>query len=259
MLNMSHGALMALGGYICFYAMTALGLPALVGVAAAMAVCGAVGLAIYVAAAQPMLRSANFETQIFIATIGIGAILENVILRAFGPQPQPQSLNLTGALIIGSVHIPNQNILILAVAIGLMVALSLLLQRTRLGRAIRATAQNREAAQLMGVRVGVVYAQVLALSGALAAISGIMVSSLSGLLPNMGGDPMLKAFIICVVAGLGNVYGTVATAIVLGLLEALIQYVLGVRYSFALLLLLVIVVLIWRPYGLFGRGQVVRL
>jgi branched-subunit amino acid ABC-type transport system permease component len=70
---------------------------------------------------------------------------------------------------------------------------------------------------------------------------------------------MLKAFIICVVAGLGNVYGTVATAIVLGLLEALIQYVLGVRYSFALLLLLVIVVLIWRPYGLFGRGQVVRL
>jgi branched-subunit amino acid ABC-type transport system permease component len=85
------------------------------------------------------------------------------------------------------------------------------------------------------------------------------VSSLSGLLPNMGGDPMLKAFIICVVAGLGNVYGTVATAIVLGLLEAWIQYVLGVRYSFALLLLLVIVVLIWRPYGLFGRKQVVRL
>ena len=98
MLNMSHGALMALGGYICFYTMTALGLPGVVGVVAAMIVCGAVGLFIYVAAAQPMLRSANFETQIFIATIGIGAIIENVILRAFGPQPQPQSLNLTGAL-----------------------------------------------------------------------------------------------------------------------------------------------------------------
>jgi branched-chain amino acid transport system permease protein len=259
MLNMAHGALMALGGYICFYTMTRMGFPALAGVAAAMVICGIVGLVIYLAAAQPMLRSANFETQIFIATIGIGAIMENVILRLFGPQPQPQSLNLTGALVIGDVHIPNQNILILVVAIGLMVGLSLLLQNTRLGRAIRATAQNREAAQLMGVRVGVVYAQVLALSGALAAISGIMVSSLSGLLPNMGGDPMLKAFIICVVAGLGNIYGTVATAIVLGLLEAMIQYVLGVRYSFALLLLLVIVVLIWRPYGLFGRRQVVRL
>ncbi len=259
MLNMSHGALLALGGYVCSYAMATLGLHPLIGVAAAMVVCGTVGLGIYYAAAQPMLRSANFETQIFIATIGIGAIIENVILRLFGPQPTPQPLNLTGAVVIGNVHIPHQNLLILGVALGLMVLLALLLRRSRLGRAIRATAQNREAAQLMGVRVGFVYARVLALSGALAAVSGIMVSSLSGLLPNMGGDPMLKAFIICVVAGLGNVYGAVAAAIALGLLEAIIQYVLGVRYSFALLLLLVIVVLIWRPYGLFGRKQVVRL
>jgi branched-subunit amino acid ABC-type transport system permease component len=236
-----------------------LGFPAPAGVLAAIVVCGAVGLVIYYAAAQPMLRSGNFETQIFIATIGIGAIIENVILRLFGPQPTPQPLNLGGALVIGAVHIPHQNLLILGVALGLMATLALLLQRSRLGRAIRATAQSREAAQLMGVRVGFVYAQVLALSGALAAISGIMVSSLSGLLPNMGSDPMLKAFIICVVAGLGNVYGAVGAAIALGLLEAVIQYVLGVRYSFALLLLLVIVVLIWRPYGLFGRKQVVRL
>ena len=89
--------------------------------------------------------------------------------------------------------------------------------------------------------------------------SGIMISSLSGLLPNMGGDPMLKAFVICVVAGLGNVYGAVASAIVLGLLESGIQYVFGVQYSFAILLVLVIAVLIWRPSGLFGKTQVVRL
>lgn len=259
MLNMSHGALLALGGYVCYFAMSHLGLHPVLGLAAAMLVCGLVGLLIYYAAAQPMLKSTSFETQIFIATIGIGAIIENVILRLFGPQPTPQPLNLSGAIVIGSVHIPNQNLLILAVAVGLMAALAYLLQRTRLGRAIRATAQNREAAQLMGVRVGFVYAQVLALSGALAAISGVMVSSLSSLLPNMGGDPMLKAFIICVVAGLGNVYGAVGAAIVLGLLEAVAQYVLGVRYSFAILLLMVIAVLIWRPYGLFGRGQVVRL
>jgi len=259
MLNMAHGALLALGGYVCYFAMTHLGLHPVLGLAAAMLVCGVAGLGIYYAAAQPMLKSASFETRIFIATIGIGAIIENVILRLFGPQPTPQPLNLSGALVIGTVHIPNQNLLILGVALVLMAALAYLLQKTRLGRAIRATAQNREAAQLMGVRVGIVYAQVLALSGALAAISGVMVSSLSSLLPNMGGDPMLKAFIICVVAGLGNVYGAVGAAIVLGILEALAAYVLGVRYSFAILLLLVIAVLIWRPYGLFGRRQVVRL
>lgn len=259
MLNMAHGALLALGGYICFYTMTALGLPAVVGLLAAIVVCGLVGLLIYYSTAAPMLDAPQFETRVFIATIGFGAVLENVILRSFGPQPTSQPLRVPGDVVIGSVHIPNQNLLILTVALGLMVAMALVLKRSRLGRAIRATAQNREAAQLMGVPVGRIYALVLAISGGLAAASGVMISSLSSLLPNMGGDPMLKAFIICIVAGLGNVTGAVISAIALGLLEATAQYNLGVQYSFALLLLLVIVVLIWRPYGLFGRKQVVRL
>jgi branched-subunit amino acid ABC-type transport system permease component len=259
MLNMAHGAILAMGGYICLYTMSTLGFPAPLAILAAMIVCGAIGVAIYHLAARPMLSSRNFETQIFIATIGIGAVIENVILRLFGPQPVAQPLNLPGAIVISGVHIPNQNILILVVAVALMAATAFVLNRTRMGLAIRATAQNRDAAQLMGVRVGRVYAQVLGISAALAAVSGIMISSLSGLLPNMGGDPMLKAFVICVVAGLGNVYGAVAAAIVLGVLESIIQYVFGVQYSFAILLLLVIAVLIWRPAGLFGRTQVVRL
>jgi len=259
MLNMAHGAILALGGYVCFQVMAVMGLPAPIGVAAAMVVCGAVGLLIYHLAARPMLRSQNFETQIFIATIGIGAVVQDVILRLFGPQPKPQPMNLPGAVVIGGVSVPLQNLLILAVALGMMGVMAWLLNRTRIGRSIRATAQNREAAQLMGVRIGRVYAQVLALSGALAGLSGIMLSSVSGLLPTMGGDPMLKAFVICVVAGLGQVQGAVIAALALGLLESLIQYVVGVQYAFAILLMLVIAVLIWRPYGLFGRKQVVRL
>ncbi len=112
----------------------------------------------------------------------------------------------------------------------------------------------------MGVRVSLIYALVLAISGGLAAVSGIMVSSLASLLPNMGGDPMLKAFIICVVAGLGNVYGRrgrgdrARPARSGGAVSSS-----AFSFRFAILLLLVIVVLIWRPYGLFGRQQVVRL
>ncbi len=259
MLNMAHGAILALGGYVCYQVMAAMGLPAPLGVLAAMIVCGAVGVLIYHLAARPMLRSQNFETQIFIATIGIGAILQDLILRAFGPQPKPQPLVLSGALNIGGVAVPYQNLLILAVALVMMVAMAWLLARTRTGRAIRATAQNRDAAQLMGVRIGRVYAQVLALSGALAGLSGILLSSISGLLPTMGNDPMLKAFVICVVAGLGQVQGAAIAALALGLLEAVIQYLFGVQYAFAILLMLVIGVLIWRPFGIFGRRQVVRL
>lgn len=259
MLNMAQGALLAFGGYLCFYVMDALGLPAPLAVLAALAVGGALGLAIYLLVARPMLGSPMFETQIFIATIGIGSVLQSVVLNLFGPQPQAQPLTIPGGLSLGGVVVPWQSLLILATSLAMLAGVAWLLGRTRAGLAIRATAQNREAAQLMGIRIGQVYAQVLMLSGALAALSGIMVSSLSGLLPTMGADPMLKAFIICVVAGLGNVPGAAFAALLMGLLESVIQYLFGVQYAFAILLALVIAVLIWRPYGLFGKRQVVRL
>ncbi len=259
MLNMSHGAILALGGYMAWFALSALGLPPVVGVMIAVAACAAAGVLIYLLIARHMLNSEGFETRIFIATIGFGAVMESVILMAFGPQPKPQPLAVQGGLSFAGVHLPLQNILILLLAVLLMAALALVLQKSRIGRAIRATAQNRDAARLMGVRVGVVYALVLAISGGLAAISGITLSSLSSLLPNMGADPMLKAFIICVVAGLGRVPGSVVAALFIGLFEAVVQYTLGVRFGFAMLLLLVIVVLIWKPQGVFGRYQEVRL
>jgi branched-chain amino acid transport system permease protein len=130
---------------------------------------------------------------------------------------------------------------------------------TRAGRAIRATTQNRDAAQLLGIPVGRVYLQVLMFSGALAGICGCLVSSITQLSPTLGADPMLKAFIMCVVAGLGNLPGAVLAAFALAFIEAMVQYVFGGRWGFPVLLTLVILVLVWRPTGLFGRAQVRRL
>ena len=149
--------------------------------------------------------------------------------------------------------------LIIAVAVVVMVILALLIGRTRMGRAIRATAQNREAAQLMGVAVERTYLQVLALSGAVAGICGVLVSSITQLSPTLGADPMLKAFIMCVVAGLGNLPGAVAAAFGLALVEAAVQFGMGARWGFPVLLMLVIAILIWRPNGLFGRAQIRRM
>jgi branched-chain amino acid transport system permease protein len=259
MLNMAHGVMLTIGGYASYYAIAQLGLPLPFGVFAAMLAGALIGLAIYHGSVRLMLRSAQFETTIMIATVGLGAVLENLVLKLFGAYPAAQPLAIPGAIEIGHVFIPRQNILILAASLLLMLLVALLLKRTRAGRAIRATSMNREAAQLMGVRVGRVYAQVLMLAGVLAAVSGIMVSSLTTLSPTMGADPMLKAFIICVVAGLGNIYGAVVAAIALGLVEEAAQFLFGVRFGFATLLLIVIIVLVWRPYGLFGQRQVVRL
>lgn len=259
MLNMAHGGLMAFGGYAAWYAMDALGLPLPLGLLAAVLAGGLLGALTYHGAVRFMLRQKAFETNVVIATVGLAFVLENAVLKLFGAQAQRQPLQVEGAITVGNVVVPLQNILILATALLLMLLVALLLQKSRIGRAVRATAMNREAAQLMGVRVGRIYTLVLVLAGALAAVSGVMISSLTGLSPGMGADPMLKAFIICVVAGLGNVYGAVGAALALGLIEALAQFVLGVRFGFATLLLIVIVVLIWRPNGLFGRQQVTRL
>ncbi|TIN59418.1 MAG: branched-chain amino acid ABC transporter permease, partial [Mesorhizobium sp.] len=106
-----------------------------------------------------------------------------------------QPVSIAGALRLGPLTLPWQNLLIIAVVVVMMVVVSAALGRTRMGRAIRATAQNRDAAQLMGVAVNRVYLQVLMLSGALAGICGVMVSSMTQLSPPLGNDPMLKAFI----------------------------------------------------------------
>src|SRR5206468_9627634 len=140
-----------------------------------------------------LIRRPQFENTIMIATFGIGIALENAILKIFGAYPTPQPLAIDGDFVIASVHIPFQNLLILCVALPLMVLVAALLDHTRMGRAIRATAQNREAAQLMGVAIGKVYTQVLAIAGALAAAAGVLISSQATLSPSMGGDPMLKA------------------------------------------------------------------
>lgn len=261
MLNMAHAAMLTLGGYSAFALCTVLGLPVIAGFAGAILVGAVAGGLLYVLIVRNLLQTdkATFESNVMIATVGIGIALENAILLTYGGQPLKQPISATGSFILGPVSLPYQNMLIVLVVIALMAVIALLLGRTRMGRAIRATAQNREAAQLMGVAVNSVYFQVLVLSGAIAGICGVMVSSMTQLSPPLGNDPMLKAFIMCVVAGLGNLPGAVAAAFGLALLEAFVQYVAGARWGFPTLLFVVIAVLIWRPAGLFGRVQIRRM
>ena len=260
MLNMAHGALLTIGGYASFAAVSNLDLHPVLGLPAAMIASFAFGLLFYFAIVRWMYRLPAFETNVIIATIGLAILLENVVLKVFGayPQSQPFKIKLEKGFTISEIYIPWQNLIIICIAMVMMVVMAWLLNRTRMGRAIRATAQNQDAARLLGVNVGRVFAQVMALGGVVAGVSGVMLSSITTLAPTMGYDPMLKAFIVCVIAGLGNVAGAFYAAIILGLYEAGVQYILGVRFALPALLLLVIVALIWRPFGVFGRKQVTR-
>lgn len=258
-LNMAQGALLTFGGYVAYSAFTALGLPVPLAIIAAILMGGLFGIAMYWIVIRQMLDREGFEVNVIIATVGIGTVLEAVLQKIFGAYPIRQPMTVEGGFFVGQTHIPYNNLIIILTSAALMLILAALLARTRMGRAIRAVSLNRDAARLMGVPVQLVYAQVFALAGGLSAASGIMLSTITTLAPTMGYDPMLKAFIICVVAGLGNVMGALYAAFALGLFEASIQFALGVRFAFASMLLLVIIVLIWRPYGVFGRRRVTKL
>lgn len=258
MLNMAHGAFLAVGSYVCFTIITQLGAPMWLAIPLAVIISGLVGLLVYLLIVRQMFRHPAFETNIIIATIGLAILSENTILNFFGAYPFRQPLVIEGGFRLSGIFIPYQNIAILASSVVLVGLVGILLGKTRTGRAIRATSMNKDAALLMGVPVGQVYAQVMAVSGCLAAVSGIMLSTITTLSPTMGDAPMVKAFIIVAVAGLGNVYGAFFIAIGFGLLEAIFQFTFGVRLAFPLLLLLVIASLIWRPNGFFGSATILR-
>ena len=258
MLNLSQGALLSIGGYASFTAVTMLGLPWLLGLPAAMVVGFLSGLLLYYICVRWTYKADAFEVNIIIATMGIAIIVENLIIHIYSAYPKKQPFYVDGGIFIGGAVLPYQTIIILGVSLILMFIIWRLLEVTFTGRAIRATAQNREAAQLMGVATGRVFAQVMCIAGLLAGVSGVMLTSIVPMSPTVGYDPMIKAFIVCAVAGLGNIPGTVFTAFALGLFEVAVQYLLGARYGFPAMLVLVIVALIWRPYGIFGRKAVKR-
>jgi branched-chain amino acid transport system permease protein len=257
-LNMAQGAFLVIGGYAAFTAATLLGLPAPVAILFTIAVGGLTGIVTYFGLVRFLMNRPGFETAAIIGTFGVSLIVENLVLRGYGAYPFSQPLVVSGGVDVGRSYVPYQNMVILLGSVAVMVVLALMLNRTRMGRAIRATAQNGTAAQLMGVPVGRIFLQVFIIAGMLAAISGTMLSSITTLSPTMGYDPMLKAFIVCVVAGLGNVYGALFSSFAIGLIEAAVEFYLGVKYGFPMLLLLIILTLIWRPAGIFGQSAVAR-
>ena len=263
MLNMAHGIIMTLGAYFVLVWAELFGLPLWFAGPFAFLAGGIVGAVIYFISAHWMLTQKNFEVTIIIATFGLGMALEAGLMKLLrelfqaAPYAQPLSLG-ADSFLVGDVPVSYQRLIIWAVAVGLIVLVALFLTRTTMGRAIRATAQNRDAARLMGVKVKRVYVIVLALASGLAGVAGIMLSSFKDVVPLMGQTPMLKAFIVIVLAGLGNMTGALYAALLIGMVEAAVKVLVADKWGFLAMLVVVVIAIIWRPAGLFGKHQIAR-
>jgi branched-chain amino acid transport system permease protein len=220
-----------------------------------MACCGIVGFLIERFAYKPVRRSPRLSA--LITAIGVSLLLENGGQLLFGPDPKffPQLLE-TRELSPGSgIVVTNVQILVLAVSVTLMIGLQFLVFHTRVGTALRAVSYSAEAASLMGINVDRVISLTFLLGSMLAGAAGVLVGlSNPKIEPLMGIMPGLKAFVAAVVGGIGNIPGAMAGGILMGLSEVLVVGYVSSTYRDAIAFVILILVLLVRPSGLFGAS-----
>lgn len=249
--NIAHTAFYMLAAY-CFYALLVqAGMGVALAGASAVAAVTALSVACYKLVIEPVREH---ESAVLIATIALALIFQELMHAVFGGNFLGIPATISGVVTIAGVNIPYQRLLILAVAVAMLAATWAILYRTRFGLAIRATANDREVASLLGMNVHRVAMACIALSVALASIAGVVVAPVFVVDPRMWLAPLVTMLAIVVLGGLGSLKGSLIGALILGYVEAITVFALpsGAYLKGAVALTIMIVVLLARPEGLFG-------
>lgn len=252
--NFAHGEFYTLGAYATFTALALAGVAFFPALLLAIAAAAAVGAACERVLLRP-LHGESIDTTMLVM-IGVSITLQNTILLGFGgvaqsiPHPFP-----TAPIVLGPVSIAPLRLFVLATAAALIAGAWLLIQRTRLGRAMRATFQDPDTAQLMGVRIRRVHTATFAFGAGLAGAAGALLGPVFLAYPSMGDLAALKAFSVVILGGLGNVPGATLGGVILGVAEELGAGYVSSGYRDAVGFVIIILVLLLRPSGLFARAE----
>ena len=255
MLNFAQGEFYMLGGFAAYFLIQAVGLSPFVGVPLAVVAVFAAAVVIQRLAIQPLMGNPNWEFSTIVATLAISIILQNFALHAFGERVLSMDYFIQGVVSFGKVRIANQRLLILGTSVLSAAALWLLMTRTSFGLALRATAQDRDAATLYGVNTRLVYLGTFGLAAAMAALGATMLAPIFAISPWMGVPVMLKGFIVVVLGGLSRIEGAVLGGFVLGITETLATIAFSSEWKDVVSFGLLIAVLWVRPWGLFGTKE----
>ena len=252
LLNFAHGDIIMVGAYTAFYAMTAFHLHPILSVVLAVVTSTLLGVVIEKVAYTP-LRSAP-RLSLLITAIGISFLLENGAQLLFGADTKSMDTLVPGNVSFGSVTISYTAILTIIVAVIAMVALTLLVQKTKLGKAMRAVSEDMGAAQLMGISLNKTISFTFAVGSALAGIGLVLyLCAYSQASPTMGSMLGLKAFVAAVLGGIGSIPGAMIGGFAIGLLEALVAAVGLSVWKDAVVFAILIVVLLVKPSGIMGH------
>ena len=251
MLNFAHGDVIMVGAYISFCATTYLNLPPVVSVVLAMIVCTVLGVLIEGLAYKPLRKATSLA--VLITAIGVSYFLQNVALLIWGSNPK----TFSSIIRLGSVSLFDNKLIITPESIAcivIMIALTMFTKKSKMGKAMRAVSEDKDAAELMGINVNVTISVTFAIGSALAAIAGVLLCSAYPVLqPTTGSMPGIKAFTAAVFGGIGSIPGAMLGGILLGIIEIFSKSYISTQLADAIVFAVLIIVLLVKPTGILGK------
>ena len=255
MLNFAHGDVIMVGAYVSYCVTSYLGLPAVVSILVAVVVCTLLGITIEGLAYKPLRGTPSLA--VLITAIGVSYFLQNAAQLIFGSAPKNFSSIITMqplTLFDGGLTITGEVLVTILVCVAIMVGLTLFTSKTRMGKAMRAVSEDRDAAQLMGINVNQTISLTFAIGSALAAVAGVLLcSTVPTLMPTTGAMPGIRAFTAAVFGGIGSIPGAMLGGILLGIIETFAKAYISTQFSDAIVFSVLIIILLVKPAGLLGK------
>lgn len=253
-INFAHGEFYMLGAFFTFFAAKLMGLDYIsAGIVATLGV-AVLGILANRFFFWPLRKEHEFT--VLLSSLGLALLLTNGGELIFGADPKYVASPFADGIVpLGPVIVTQQRMLIFAVGALVLVLLYLFIQKTRMGKMMRATAQNPEGAALTGVDIRRVYTVTFMVACGLAALAGALVGPTAMIFPTVGTWAVLKGFIVVVLGGLGSIPGALIGGLILGVVEALAGGYISLGFAQAIGFSIIIVVLLWRPNGLFGTAR----
>lgn len=251
-LNLSHGEFYMIGAYISYFCSTLFHIPFLLCIPISMVVTGLVGLVAERLVFRPLKN--HSESDYLITTLGLLFFLENLALYIWTPNIRTISSPFeNGTFDLAGLTISAQRLFIVILTVILIVALHYFYYHTKLGKQMRAVSQDRQAAQLMGVDVTRIGKITFFIAATLAAVAGTLMGDLQSINPTMGFSPLLMAVIVVIFGGLGSIVGAIVGGLVLGIAQSLAVTYFSAALSNMVVYLILFIILMLRPSGIFGR------
>ena len=249
-LNLAHGSFYALGAYGTYVLTSLVGLPLWLAALLAIAAVSLFGVVVEKVLIRPLRYS---QLGVLMITLAVSLVVEQALFLIFGSEYRNVPAFIDTKVSIGGVDVAGQRLLTLVVAVVAIGALYLFIQRTRLGSAILAISQDAEAAKYMGIPSDRIFSLVMAISAALAALAGVLAGPFLSVQPSMHLLPIVKAFAIVIVGGLGSIPGSILAALMLGYAETLVAYLISTSWTEIVSVLATLLTLVLRPAGIFGK------